>query len=120
MSTPLNDCPRCINRQDQSNISSTARPDGKIVDDPFQPKRSSSNTGEDFNNDHQSGDETSEAQTTPVHPVKLKRQGKEGEANSRLIKQDKEMDNQMQEAAIEQARELDTTKGQIQYMEERI
>ncbi|KAL0334494.1 UNVERIFIED_CONTAM: putative serine/threonine-protein kinase PIX13 [Sesamum radiatum] len=146
---------------DQSNISSTARPDGKeidimvtysdpsgavqvrsvrsrdlsaswvwkspgegkrdqsrsslsqIVDDPFQPKRSSRNTGEDFNNDHQSGDETSEAQTTPVHPVKLKRQRLRRERRERrtadLIKQDKEMDNQMQEAAIEQARELDTT-----------
>ncbi|KAL2254954.1 UNVERIFIED_CONTAM: putative galacturonosyltransferase 3 [Sesamum indicum] len=174
MSTPLYDCPRCINRQDQSNITSTVRPDGKvmtfflhfmeamreidimvtysdpsgavqvrsvrsrdlsaswvwkspgegrrdqsrsslsqIVDDPFQPKRSSRNTDNDSNNDHQSGDETPEAQASPVHPVKLKRQRLRRERRERraadLIKQDKEMDDRMQEAAIEQARELDTT-----------
>ncbi|KAK4437553.1 putative galacturonosyltransferase 3 [Sesamum alatum] len=158
MTTPLYDCPRCINRQDQSNISSTARPDGKDIDimvtysdpsgavqvrsvrsmdlsaswvwkSPGEGKHdqsrsalvtchtiqfgSSRNTGEDSNNDHQSGDETPESQASPVHPVKLKRQMLRRERRERrttdLIKQDKEMDNQMQEVAIAQARELDTT-----------
>lgn len=49
----------------------------------------------------------------PVHPMKLKRQALRQERRERrtadLIQQSAEIDNQMQEAAIERARELDTT-----------
>ncbi|PIN14774.1 Polygalacturonate 4-alpha-galacturonosyltransferase [Handroanthus impetiginosus] len=159
MYNPQYDCLRCIDRQDQSNISSTTHPDEKDIDiivtytdpsgavqvrsvrsrdlsaswvwkspgdenpdrsrsslivrDPSQPKFSSRNTGEDSSNDNQFGGEMPHAQTSPMHPVKLKRQMLRRERRERrtadLIKQDREIDNQMQEVAIERARELDTT-----------
>ncbi|KAL3624335.1 putative galacturonosyltransferase 3 [Castilleja foliolosa] len=156
MHTPLYDCPRCTNRQDHSNTSSTNHPDGKSIDilvtysdptgavrvrsvnskslsaswvwkspgdenrnqkekpsivrDPFQPKMSS---GEDSSNSHTFGGDVTQTQSEIVHPVKLKRQMLRRERRERrsadLIKQDKETDNQMQEAAIDRAAELDTT-----------
>ncbi|KAL7156304.1 hypothetical protein ABFS83_02G000700 [Erythranthe nasuta] len=161
MHTPLYDCPHCIDKQDQSNTSSTSRPDVKdidiivtysdhsgavqvrsiksgdlsaswvwkspgdvthdltknslsqIVHDPFPPKMSSRDIVEDSSNDHQSGVEMPQTQASPMHPVKLKRQMLRRERRERrtadLIKQEKEIDNQMQEVAIERARELDTT-----------
>ncbi|KAL6546167.1 hypothetical protein OROGR_010041 [Orobanche gracilis] len=71
----------------------------------FQPKMTSKNTGEDG--------EILQTQAKIMHPVKLKRQMLRRERRERrsadLIKQDKEIDNQMQELAIERATELDTT-----------
>ncbi|KAL6496774.1 putative galacturonosyltransferase 3 [Orobanche hederae] len=71
----------------------------------FQPKMTSKNTGEEV--------EILQTQAKNMHPVKLKRQMLRRERRERrsadLIKQDKEIDNQMQELAIERATELDTT-----------
>lgn len=48
-----------------------------------------------------------------LHPIKLKRQRLRNERRERrtaeLIKQDKEIENQIQDAAVERAKELDTT-----------
>ncbi|KAK6118698.1 hypothetical protein DH2020_047555 [Rehmannia glutinosa] len=85
----------------------------QIVHDPYQPKMRSKNTGEDSSNGHMFGGEVPQTQAFPMHPVKLKRQMLRRERRERrtadLIKQDKEIDNQMQESAIERATELDTT-----------
>lgn len=83
-----------------------------IVQDPFQTKLSYRNHGDDWSDNHQFEGETPQTQAYPVHPVKLKRKMLRRERKERrtadLIKQDKEIENQMQEAAIKRARELDT------------
>ncbi|KAL2519849.1 putative galacturonosyltransferase 3 [Forsythia ovata] len=156
---PLYDCPQCLDRQDQSNISFAAHPDEKdidiivtysdpsgavrirsvrsrdlsaswvwknpsnenygltkssqVVDDPFQPKMSSTVQGRHSTNDRQYGSEMRNPKSSAVHPLKLKRRMLRRERRERrtaeLIQQDKEVDNQMQEAAIKRAMELDTT-----------
>ncbi|XP_075503354.1 putative galacturonosyltransferase 3 isoform X2 [Primulina tabacum] len=152
------DCPRCFDRQDESNITSNVRPDEKDIEiivtygdstgavqvrsirsrdlsaswvwkkpgvknhdqsrnslmeeDPLQSKMSTRNSGGDFGYQH-SGGEIPYLQSIPLHPVKLKRQMLRTERRQRriadLIKQDKETEKQVQEAAIERARKLDTT-----------
>ncbi|KAL6963595.1 putative galacturonosyltransferase 3 [Sarracenia purpurea var. burkii] len=63
--------------------------------------------------EHQSGGEMSQPQTSTMNPVKLKRrmlrQQRRDLRTANLIRQDKEIDNQMQAAAIERTKELDTT-----------
>ncbi|XP_051129791.1 probable galacturonosyltransferase 3 isoform X3 [Andrographis paniculata] len=83
--------------------------------DPLQMKISSRNSGENSSNDAQDIPRT---QAYPVHPVKIKRKKLRKERREKriaeLIKQDKKIDKQMQEAAIKRARELDTTvKGKF-------
>lgn len=157
--SPLYDCPKCLDRQDQSNISSAAHPDEKdidiivtysdpsgavrirsirsrdlsaswvwknpgnenysltkssqVVEDPFRPTLSSRDPGWYNINDHQYGSEMRHPHASAVHPLKLKRRMLRRERRERrtaeLIQQDKEIDNQMQEAAIKRAMELDTT-----------
>ncbi|KAK4491491.1 hypothetical protein RD792_002241 [Penstemon davidsonii] len=81
----------------------------QIIEGPFQPKL----TGEDSSHDNQPGSEMLHPQASSVHPVKFKRKilrrERRGKRTAELIKQGKEVENQMQEAAIERARELDTT-----------
>ncbi|KAL1554530.1 putative galacturonosyltransferase 3, variant 2 [Salvia divinorum] len=83
-----------------------------IVQGQFQTKLSYRENGDSWSDNHQFQGETSQAQAYPVHPVKLKRQMLRRERRERrtadLIKQDKGIENQMQEAAIKRARELDT------------
>ncbi|CAI9769764.1 unnamed protein product [Fraxinus pennsylvanica] len=155
----LYDCPKCLDRQDQSNISSAAHPDEKdidiivtysdlsgavrirsvrsrdlsaswvwkspsnenysltkssqVVEDPFRPTLSSRDPGRYTTNDHQYGSQMRHPQASAAHPLKLKRRMLRRERRERrtaeLIQQDKEIDNQMQEAAIKRAMELDTT-----------
>lgn len=71
------------------------------------------NGSENHNEQPMHGRETPHPLVSTLHPVKLKRRALRQERRERraaeLIQQSKETDNQMQEAAIERARELDTT-----------
>ncbi|KAG5526902.1 hypothetical protein RHGRI_032980 [Rhododendron griersonianum] len=62
---------------------------------------------------HLLGREMPQPQTSTMNPVKLKRrllrQQRRDLRTAKLIRQDKEIDNQLQAAAIERTRELDTT-----------
>jgi len=62
---------------------------------------------------HLFGGEMPQPQTSTMHPVKLKRrllrQKRKDLRTAELIRQDKENDNQLQAAAIERSKELDTT-----------
>ncbi|PSS21816.1 Galacturonosyltransferase [Actinidia chinensis var. chinensis] len=94
-------------------------------EDNDQPKRSQSlqesfqaDTGfedddEHTTDEHHSGGEMPQPQTSTMNPVKLKRrmlrQQRRVLRTAELIREDKELDNQIQAVAIERAKELDTT-----------
>lgn len=92
--------------RDQTRIS-------RMEQDPFFQTKMSWNTNEDLSSSLQFGRDSPHAQSYPVHPVKIKRKKLRRQRRERriadLMKQGKDNDIQMQEAAIKQAQELDTT-----------
>uniref|UniRef100_A0A5B7BPM4 Hexosyltransferase n=1 Tax=Davidia involucrata TaxID=16924 RepID=A0A5B7BPM4_DAVIN len=82
-------------------------------EDPFQAEMRFEDDAERSTNEHQSGDGMPHPQLSTMSPVKLKRrrlrQERRNLRTAVLIQQDKQIDNQMQAAAIERAKEFDTT-----------
>lgn len=85
----------------------------KPFENSFQDERRFEDSDDHFTDESSAGGEIQHPQMSVVHPVKLKRRKLRQERRDRrvaeLIQQDKEIDNQMQAAAIERAKELDTT-----------
>ncbi|CAL5377917.1 unnamed protein product [Camellia sinensis] len=85
----------------------------QTLEESFQADMRFEDDADHSTDEHQSGGEMPQPQTSTINPVKLKRlmlrQRRRDLRTAELIRQDKEIDNQMQAAAIEQAKELDTT-----------
>lgn len=83
------------------------------LEDPFQPVMRFGDSDQHSNNEHSAGIEMPRQQMSLMHPAKLKRKMLRQERRKRrtaeLIRLDKEIDNQMEAAAIERAKEFDTT-----------
>lgn len=84
-----------------------------VVDDQFESEMSSTKKDSDSYSDNTLDDEILHGKENSQHPVKLRRQMLRRERREKrsayLIAQDREIDKQMQKAAIERATELDTT-----------
>ncbi|XP_059647377.1 probable galacturonosyltransferase 3 isoform X2 [Cornus florida] len=90
----------------------------QALDDPSQVEMRLEDDSEHSTDEDQSESEIPKLQMSLMNPVKLKRrmlrQERRNLRTAELIRQDKEIDNQMQAAAIERAKELDTTiKGKF-------
>ncbi|GMP37265.1 hypothetical protein CsSME_00009030 [Camellia sinensis var. sinensis] len=85
----------------------------QTLEESFQADMRFEDDADHSTDEHQSGGEMPQPQTSTINPVKLKRlmlrQRRRDLRTAELIRQDKEIDNQMQAAAIERAKELDTT-----------
>ncbi|XAR73059.1 Polygalacturonate 4-alpha-galacturonosyltransferase [Bertholletia excelsa] len=85
----------------------------KMVEDSFEVDMRLEDYAEHFRGEHHSGVEVPQPHASTVHPIKLKRkllrQQRRELRTAELIRQDKDIDHQIQEAAIERAKELDTT-----------
>lgn len=94
--------------------------DSKTQEEPIQPEIRVENSNQQSTDEHSAGSladgELSREEISPVHPAKLKRRRLRQERRDRraaeLMKQDKDIEIQIQAAAIERAKELDiSVKG---------
>ncbi|KAI8028561.1 putative galacturonosyltransferase 3 [Camellia lanceoleosa] len=85
----------------------------QTLEESFQADMRFEDDADHSTDEHQSGGEIPQPQTSTINPVKLKRlmlrQRRRDLRAAELIRQDKEIDNQMHAAVIDRARELDTT-----------
>nr|GMD39020.1 probable galacturonosyltransferase 3 isoform X1 [Ipomoea batatas] len=102
-----------------SDENDDGKESSKELEDPFQMEINSENSNQHSKEDaNQYVDGMLHQQASMLHPIKIQRKIQRKERRERrtaeLIQQDKEIDNQMQNAAIERAQKLDTTiKGKF-------
>ncbi|XP_019167038.1 PREDICTED: probable galacturonosyltransferase 3 isoform X1 [Ipomoea nil] len=102
-----------------SDENDDGKESSKEYEDPFQMEINSENSNQKSKEDvNQYVDGMLLQQASMLHPVKIQRKIQRKERRERrtaeLIQHDKEIDNQMQNAAIERAQKLDTTiKGKF-------
>ncbi|KAL3514935.1 hypothetical protein ACH5RR_021837 [Cinchona calisaya] len=99
--------------KDPSDVISDQTLSSKVLGDPPKREISLNESNQPSREGRKYGSETPHLLVSPVHPSKLKRrmlrQEKRERRAAELIQQSKEIDNEMQEAAIQRAREFDTT-----------